>query len=179
MENQTQTIGTSGTYADAVAQTRSAISKDKSSEGQWKKAGIANRGHVGSEAAMVEIKAQFIADAIIPELDKKHQDALRRELPRKGSADYVAFVGAHGAQAWETANQAKKDARSTADTYFKRVVGYAFPKPKADPVKTETKTKIVNLINDAIKAAQKDEAPDYDVTALLAHLQPALSVVTK
>lgn len=179
MTNQVQTIGTSGSYSDAVKETRSAISKDRTSEGQWKKAGIANREHFGSEIAMREIKAQFIADAVIPELDKKHQDALKRELPRKGSADYVAFVGAHGVQSWETANQAKKDARSTADTYFNRIVGYAFPKDKAEKKITETKTKLAELINDAIKRAQKDEAPDYDIAALLAHLQPALTIVTK
>lgn len=179
MTNEAQTIGTAGTYSDAVKQTRSAVSAGQTSDKKYKTAGEACRAHFGSETAMMEIKAQFIADAILPELDKKHQDALRRELPRKGSADYVAFVGAHGAQAWETANQAKKDARSTADTYFKRMVGYAFPKPKAEKKITETKTKIVELINDAINKAQKDEAPDYDVAALLAHLQSALSVVTK
>lgn len=177
MTNQAQTIGTSGSYSDAVKETRSAISKDRTSEGQWKKAGIANREHFGSEIAMREIKAQFIADAVIPELDKKHQDALKRELPRKGSADYVAFVGAHGVQAWETANQAKKDARSTADTYFNRIVGYAFPKPKAEKKITETKTKIVELINDAIKKAQKDEAPDYDVHSVILGLQAVMVII--
>ena len=177
MTNETKTIGTTGSYSDAVSDTRKAVNKDKSSETQWKTAGESNRKHFGSEIAMREIKAQFIADAIVPELDKKHQDALRRELPRKGSADYVAFVGAHGAQAWETANQAKKDARSIADVYFNRVVGYAFPKPKAEKKVTETKTKLVELINDAIKKAQKDEAPDYDVSTLLAHLNNALAIV--
>lgn len=179
MTNQAQNIGTDGAYTDAVKQTRSAVSAGQTSDKKYKGAGEACRAYFGTESAMLEIKAQFIADAIIPELDKKHQEALRRELPRKGSADYVAYVGAHGAQAWETANQAKKDARSTADTYFKRMVGYAFPKPKAEKKITATKTKIVELINDAINKAQKDEAPDYDVSTLVAHLQAALTVASK
>jgi hypothetical protein len=176
---ETKTIGTTGSYSDAVKQTRNAVSKDRTSESQWKTAGESNRAHFGSESAMREIKAQFIVDAIIPELDKKHQDALRKELPRKGSADYVAFCGSHGAQAWADANQAKKDARSTADVYFNRVVSYAFPSEPKPRTITETKTKIVELINDAIKRAQKDENPDYDVTTLIAQLQTALTTITK
>lgn len=177
MTIETKTIGTTGAYSDAVKETRGAINKDRSSESQWKKAGIANRDHFGTEAMMREIKAQFIVDAIIPELDKKHQEALKRELPRKGSADYVAYVASHGAQFWEDANKAKKDARSTADVYFNRIVSYAFPKPKAEKTVTETKTKLIELINDAIKRAQKDEAPDYDVATLLSHLNSALATV--
>lgn len=166
-----------GSYSQAVNDTRKAVNKSISSEGQWKTAGESNRKHFGSEIAMREIKAQFIADAIVPELDKKHQAALSKELPRKGSSDYVAFIGAHGAQAWETANDAKKTARSTADIYFNRVVAYAFPKEKGEKKITETKTKIVELINDAIKKVQKDESPDYDVASILNHLNNALAIV--
>lgn len=179
MTNEAKTIGTSGSYADAVQQTRGAVSKARTSENQWKNAGLANRAHFGSETAMREIKAQFIADAIIPELDKKHREAIGRELPRKGSSDYVAYVGAHGEQAWNDANQAKKDARSTADVYFNRVVSYAFPKEPKPRTVTATKTKIVELINDAINKAQKDESPDYDATTLVAVLQQALAIATK
>lgn len=176
---EAKTIGTTGSYSDAVTQTRNAVSKDRTSLNQWKKAGESNRAHFGSESAMREVKAQFIVDAIVPELDKKHQDALRRELPRKGSADYVAYCGSYGAQAWADANQAKKDARSTADTYFNRVVSYAFPAEPKPRTVTETKTKITELINDAIKRAQKDENPDYDVNTLVTQLQSALATITK
>ena len=176
---EAKTIGTTGSYSDAVTQTRNAVSKDRTSLNQWKKAGESNRAHFGSESAMREVKAQFIVDAIVPELDKKNKDALRRELPRKGSADYVAYCGSHGAQVWADFNQAKKDARSTADTYFNRVVSYAFPAEPKPRTITETKTKIVELINDAIKRAQKDESPDYDVNTLVTQLQSALATITK
>jgi hypothetical protein len=179
MSTTTKSIGTTGSYSDAVSTTRAAIGGELTSVNKWQKAGTACLGHFGSETMMREIKAQFIADAILPELNKSHRDAMAKELPRKGSADFVACVGAHGAQAWETANQAKKDARSTCDTMFNRVVGYAFPKDKKESTPTPTKTKIVELINDAIKKAQKDESPDYDVATLIAQLQAALATASK
>jgi hypothetical protein len=156
-----------------------AIRSAQTADNKYVNAGAHVREFYGTETALTETKADFVAHAIIPALDKKHQLALSKELPRKGSADYVAFVGAHGVQAWEDANQAKKDARSIAHTYFTRVVGYAFPKAKAESTPTTTKTKLIELINDAIKKAQKDEAPDYDATTLIAQLQLALATASK
>jgi hypothetical protein len=43
---------------------------------------------------------------------------------------------------WELANQAKKDARSTCDTYFKRVAKYAFPPEKKESAKKSFAEKI-------------------------------------
>jgi hypothetical protein len=164
-------------YSAVITGVRAAIRGDIATANKWENAGELVRRFYTTEAAITEVKAQFLADAIIPELDKGHQAALVRELPRKGSADYVAFVAAHGANAWELANQAKRDARSIAHTMFSRVVGYAFPKPKAERVLTPTTTKLVELINDAIKRAQKDEAPTYDVSTLVGHLTAALATV--
>jgi len=164
-------------YSAVITGVRAAIRGDIATANKWETAGELVRRFYTTEAAITEVKAQFLADAVIPELDKKHQAALVRELPRKGSADYVAFVAAHGADAWETANQAKRDARSIAHTMFARVVGYAFPKSKAERVPTPTTTKLVELINDAIKRAQKDEAPTYDVSTLVGHLTAALAIV--
>ena len=164
-------------YSTVTKSVIEAVKGDINSVNKWQVAGQSVREFFGTEGAIAEVKAQFIADAIIPAIDKKHAQALAKDLPRKGSADYVAFVGAHGAQAWDDANQAKKDARATAHTMFNRVVSYAFPKPKAEKTVTETKTKLIELINDAIKRAQKDETPDYDVSTLLAHLNNALTIV--
>jgi hypothetical protein len=62
---------------------------------------------------------------------------------------------------------------------FNRVVGYAFPKDKKESAPTPTKTKIVELINDAIKKVQKDENPDYDAVTLIARLELALATIAK
>jgi hypothetical protein len=87
------------------------------------------------------VKAQFIADAILPGLDKKHAQALAVDLPRKGSKEFKELSEANQAK-WEDANQAKKDARATCDTYFARVLNYAFPKPKAEPKPVNLKDRI-------------------------------------
>ena len=156
-----------------------AIRSGQTADNKYVNAGSQVKEFYGTEASLIETKADFVAHAIIPALDKKHQVALAKELPRKGSADYVAFVGAHGVQLWEDVNQAKKDARATAHTYFARVVSYAFPKDKKESAPTPTKTKIVELINDAIKKVQKDETPEYDATTLIAQLQLALATASK
>lgn len=166
-------------YSAVTKAVTEAVRGDINTVNKWQTAGDIVRGFYGTESALNEVKAQFIADAIMPAMDKRHAQAMAKELPRKGSADYVAFVGAHGVQAWEDANQAKKDARATAHTMFSRVVKYAFPTEKKESTPTTTKTKLIELINDAIKKAQKDEAPDYDATTLIAQLQLALATASK
>lgn len=170
---------TTTNYSAVTKAVTEAVKGDINAVNKWQTAGQTVREFYGTEIGLTEVKAQFIADAIMPAIDKRHTQAMAKELPRKGSADYVAFVGAHGVQAWEDANQAKKDARSTAHTMFARVVSYAFPKAKTESTPTTTKTKIVELINDAIKKAQKDETPDYDATTLIAQLQLALATASK
>ena len=168
-------------YQTVIKNVSGAVRGDINTVNNWQNAGGAVREFYGTETAINEVKAQFIADAIIPALDKKHQQALARELPRKGSADYVAYVANHGADLWETQNQAKKDARATAHTYFARVVKYAFP-----PVKSETEstpktleTRLTDLINDAIGKCERAEAPAFDVALTLTHLRAALATINK
>ena len=154
-----------------------AIKGTLSTEHKWQTAGKNVREFFGTESAVTEVKAQFVVDAIVPALDKKHQVALSKDLPRKGSADYVAFVGSHGVDAWENANKAKKDAKSTAHTMFARVVSYAFPKEKTESTPKTLETKLTELINDAIGKCEKAEAPSFDVNETLKHLRSALALV--
>jgi hypothetical protein len=154
----------------------SAVDISVKAANKWETMGPLVKGFYGTEIAIKEVKAQFLADAIIPALPAKHQKALETDLVRKGSKEYNQLDD-HGRALWETANDAKVDARSTAHTMFSRVVSYAFPAEKKESVPTPTATKLVELINDAIKKAQKDQAPTYDVTSLVAHLTSALSIV--
>ena len=157
-----------------------AIKGELTAVNKWKTAGAQVCEFFGTEAALNEVKAQFIADAIIPAMDKKHAAALNTELPRKGSKEFNA-LNTENKALWDAMNQAKKDARSTAHTMFARVVKYAFPAEKTE-VETETKstkTKIVNLINDAIGKAEKDTAPDYDAVVLIQQLRAALATASK
>jgi hypothetical protein len=163
-------------YETVCATVTNAVSTALTSDNKWQSAGNAVRDFFGSETAVNEVKAQFIADAVIPALPAKHQKSLSVELVRKGSKEYNDLDD-NGRKLWETLNKAKKDARAVAHTMFSRVVSYAFPAEKKESVPTDTKTKLIELINDAIKKVQKDQAPDYDATALVTQLQVALSIV--
>jgi len=178
--SNTKSIGTTGSYSDAVSATRAAVSNELSGVNKWQKSGIACRMHFGSENFMLEIKAQFIADAILPELDKKHAKALNTELPRKNSKEFSA-LDAGQRDTWEAVYQAKKDARATCDTMFSRVVKYAFPKEKtdSDSATTSLKTKIQNQIADLIKKCEKADSADFDLVATMTALNAVLTAVNK
>jgi len=160
-----------------IKAVREAVRSDNLSANKYVNAGSQVREFYGTETAINEVKAQFIADAIIPELDKKHQSALAKDLPRKGSADYVAFVANHGAAFWDDANQAKKDARAIAHTYFSRVVRYAWPKEPTERKVTPLQTRIINEVSALVKACQKAETPDFDVAKTIAALDAVLATV--
>lgn len=168
-------------YSAVVAAVQSAVTANEGAEGKWEKVGRIVPNFYGSAEALTETKAQFIADAIAPALPK-HQKALTVELPRKNSKEFKALDA--GAQArWETDNKAKISARATFETYFKRVLSYAFPAPKAnsDDSDKSTKaleTKLAALINDAIGKIEKAEAPAFDAVTALAGLRAALAAVT-
>lgn len=166
-------------YSSVIKSVIEAVRGDINTVNKWQTAGQSVREFYGTETAINEVKAQFIADAIIPALDKKHAQALTRELPRKGSADYVAFVANHGADLWETQNTAKKDARATAHTMFSRVVKYAFPAEKTESTPRDLKTRINEEIAALVKACQKAEAPAFDVAAVMAALEATLTAVNK
>ena len=168
-------------YQVMVNDVKSAVSTELTGVNKWQKAGGSVRAFWGTKGAVNEAKAQFITDAIIPALDKKHQQALARELPRKGSAEYVAFCGAHGADAWEVATQAKKDARATAHTMFTRVIKYAFPaeKTEAEAAPRDLKTRLNEEIAALVKACQKAEGASFDVGATIAALNATLSIINK
>jgi hypothetical protein len=162
-----------------IQNVQQAVRGDINAVNKWQAAGDAVRGFYGTEGAVNEVKAQFIADCIMPALDKRHAAALSRDLPRKGSAEYVAFCGAHGADAWETANQAKKDARATAHTYYARVIKYAFPAEKAETAPRDLKTRLNEEIAALVKACQKAEGASFDVGATIAALNATLSIINK
>ena len=165
-------------YSSVITTVQAAIKADVSTGNKWQQVGAIIPAFYGTEAALAEVKAQFIADAILPAIDKRHAAALATDLPRKNSAEYGA-LDQPGRDKWEATNEAKKAARSTCDTYFKRVLSYAFPKEKAEAAPKSLKTKLAEAIADAIGKCEKAEAPDFDVAATLSGLRAALAAVSK
>lgn len=174
------TIEQTTTYSVVVNNCTSAVRGDIKTANTWQIAGVSVAAFFGTESALLEIKAQFIADAILPAIDKRHAKALLVALPRKNGKEYIA-LDAQGRDAWEIANQAKKDARATCDTYFARIVKYAFPKDKAgsEAAPVSLKTKIQEAIADLVKKCEKAEGESFDIVATIAALQNVLTVVNK
>lgn len=174
----TNTNTQTASYESTVTACTNAVRNDINTVNKWQLAGSEVRAFFGTEAAMLEVKAQFIADAILPALDKKHAKALATELPRKNSKEFQA-LDAGQRDTWEYVYQAKKDARSTCDTYFTRIVGYAFPKEKKESEVTSLKTKIQVQIADLIKKCEKSTDADFDVVETTKALQAVLTLVNK
>ena len=165
-------------YSATVDACTNAVRQDINTVNKWETAGQKVRAFFGTETAMLEVKAQFIADAILPAIDKRHSKALSIELPRKNSKEFIA-LDAGQRESWEFANQCKKDARATCDTYFSRIVKYAFPKDATTSEPTTLKTKIQEQIADLIKKCEKSTDANFDIVATLTALNNVLTVVNK
>ena len=167
-------------YSKMVSDVQTAIKSDINSVNKWQNVGGEVKSFYGSELALNEVKAQFIADAIIPALDKKYSDALNKDLPRKGSKEYNELATSSGyADKWASANQAKKDARAVAHTYFARIVSYAFPKEKVQAEPRTLKTRINEEVTALIKACEKAEGAEFDLLAVIAKFNEVLTAVNK
>jgi hypothetical protein len=148
----------SANYQLVVTSVKSAIKVDSDTQNKWVKAGESVAEFYQSAKALDEVKAQFIADAILPAIDKKHAQALAVDLPRKGSKEFNEKISGDVSYSdkWELANQAKKDARSTCETYYKRVAKYAFPPEKKESAKKSFAEKITALIEEGGKIKECD-----------------------
>ena len=161
----------SANYSEVVLSVKSAVDLDNKTQNKWVKAGESVAEFYQSAKAIEEVKAQFIADAILPAIDKKHAQALAKDMPRMNSKDYKEQCAkdAGYADKWELVNKAKKDARSTCGTYFTRVVNYAFP-----PEKKESKKKsFVEKISALIEEGGKIKECDFDLVKVMGFLVQA------
>jgi len=150
---------------------KQAVSNDIALSNKWEKAGEEVAKVYPTAQALEEVKAQFIADGILPAIDKRHAEALAKDLPRKGSKEFNALPDSEKAK-WELVNQAKKDARATCNTYFNRVKGYAYGKEKKESVKKSFVEKISALIAEGGKITECD----FDLVKVMGFLIQAEQV---
>jgi hypothetical protein len=164
----------SANYSEVVVSVKSAIKVDSDTQNKWVKAGESVAEFFQSAKALEEVKAQFIADAILPAIDKRYAQALAVDIPRKGSKDFNEKIAMDVSYSdkWEIANQAKKDARATCDTYFKRVLKYAFPPEKKESNKKTFAEKITALIEEGGKIKECD----FDLVKVMGFLVQAEKV---
>ena len=164
-------------YQDLVVSVKSALKSVEQSETKLQTMGAEVLDFFKTESAMDEVKAQFIADAILPVIKKHHAEALAKDLPRKGSKEYNENIAkdASYADKFELANQAKKDARSTLNTYYNRVKSYAFPKDKVESPKKSFADRIKKLLEDGGKLKEAD----FDLVQCMGFLTQAYQVTQK
>jgi hypothetical protein len=165
-------------YTQMTSAVVATIKSTLTTDDKWLSVGQSVRDFFGTETALTEVKAQFLADAIIPALKPVHQKALALELCRKNSAEFNALDAGQKAN-WETANDAKKDARAIAHTMFTRVVRYAFPAEKKERAPTALKTRLQLELASLIKACEKSEGEDFDVAGTINNLRATLAFVNK
>ena len=164
-------------YLDLVNSVKSALKSVDQTETKLQSLGADVLAFFQTEKAMDEVKAQFIADAILPVIKKHHAEALAKDLPRKGSKEYNENLAkdASYADKFEIANQAKKDARSTLNTYYNRVKSYAFPKDKVEKPVKGFADRIKKLIEDGGKLKEAD----FDLVQCMGFLTQAYQVTQK
>ena len=168
-------------YSEVTKVVKSAVASDIQNANKWREAGIVTAAFYGSREALQDVKAQFIADSILPALDKKHTQALNKETVRKGSKEYAALDAGQVA-AWEVLNQAKKDARAIAHTMFSRLLSYAFPSEKVEADDGGTgaslDSKLAADLAAWIKRLEKAEQVTFDLPKVTAGLKTVLALVT-
>ena len=164
-------------YLEVVNSVKSTLKSVEQTESKLQTMGSDVLAFFQTEKAMDEVKAQFIADAILPVIKKHHAEALAKDLPRKGSKEYNENLAkdASYADKFEMANQAKKDARSTLNTYYNRVKSYAFPKDKVESSKKSFADRIKKLIEDGGKLKEAD----FDLVQCMGFLTQAYQVTQK
>jgi len=169
-ENKTQYVQMINTVKSGLLESDKALNKLESM-------GETVNGYYGTREVLEESKAQFIADAINPIVNKRHIEALAKDLPRKGSKEFIELIKQDSGfeSKWELANQAKKDARSTIATYYSRVLKYAFPAEKKESVKKGFADKLKALIEDGGKLKEAD----FDLVKVMGFLNQALTTIEK
>ena len=165
-------------YTDVTKAVSQAVNADITTKNKWQSAGHTVAGFYDSAEALEAVKAQFIADAILPGMEKKHAAALLVDLPRKGSKEFNELTDVNKLK-WDNANQAKKDARSTAHTMFSRIVSYAWPKEPAEknPPKT-LETRLLEMLADCAGKIEKAENPSFDPVTALKGIREAMTAIT-
>lgn len=160
-------------------------------ENKFVKLGELVAGEYQSADKFEAVKAEYIAQAILPAMGKEAQKIMGAELLRKGSPAYLEKCAADPTykEQHETMSKAKINTRAAADKNFRRVRDYAdrvWNPPKQDDATdgekgaTTPTTKQAKLLKKAVElqtALQKDEQPTYDHKEAIRLMQALVKVL--
>jgi len=163
-------------YSAMVESVKAAIKASKTADSGWDSAGKHILAFYQSPQALIEVKAQFCADVIIPMLDKRHRDALALEIPRKGSKLDTEL------EKNEAARESKKSATATRDTMFMYALKKAWPEygkttPAATAPKVSDSDKFRNTLTTLIKQIEDKQDLDFAPDMATKHLRAALAAM--
>jgi hypothetical protein len=157
-----------------------AIATETKAERKWLDVGAAVRAEYASEAALNEVRAEFLDTVIYPAMGDEALRVIRAEVPRKGSEAWRQSTPAVQ-QTYLNLIEAKKTVRGKGSVYFGRVTKYAFPsEAESEPAaKRDLKTRLNEELSALIKACQKSEGETFDVGMVVGHLESALKYINK
>lgn len=163
---------TNAKYQQLVAATKVAVESSGATQGKWVTVGKAASSYFESEAALVAVKVQFCADAIVPAMKAEHREALLADIPRKGTEEYNA-----AAAKWDALKATRKAATATRDTYFANVVKYAWPKEKVAPSPKAIEVFVREHLEAIRNKLEKAEAAEFDIVKMQKHIEAALATL--
>jgi hypothetical protein len=164
-------------YGTMTKSVISAVDYANKAENKWQSAGQAVRVYYPSRENLEGVKAQFIADAILPALDKKHAAALGVELPRKGSKEYNEMSEANRAKCGRPRTKRKKRHAPHVILTFPECLTMLSRKKKAESTPKSIEVKFNEALTDLIKACEKAEDAPFDVISVKACLVKAQKLV--
>jgi hypothetical protein len=154
------------TYQQVTTSTIEALRASNNAENKLQQAGENVRAFYVTREAFREVKKQFEADAIIPALDKKYQQALAYTIERADKSEQADVL-----------RKAKATARGFVASYFSKIENHAFPKDKVEATPREPSLAFVEDLIKVAKKGQKLESASFNLIKVMAHLNNALKEI--
>jgi len=173
------------TYESVVTTIKAAVKDAERGAGKLRTAGDMLASFYLTRDAVSAVKAQVVADCIVPAFSKDERDILAADIPRK-----VKGVD----DSHDDARKLRKAAQDKIAQYWARLLDYGFGKvDKAKPgpqdragdddgEEATTSTKSVDVrigehLTAILKLAQSEENPTFDVVGFVAAIKSAQGIL--
>jgi hypothetical protein len=173
------------TYESVVTTIKAAVKDAERGAGKLRTAGDMLASFYLTREAASAVKAQVVADCIVPAFSKDERDILAVDIPRK-----VKGVD----DSHDTARKLRKAAQDKIAQYWARLLDYGFgkvekakpgPQDRAGDDEGEEATasaksadvRLSDLLADALRIAQSAEDPTFDIVTFVAAIKSAQGIL--
>jgi hypothetical protein len=173
------------TYESVVTTIKAAVKDAERGAGKLRTAGDMLASFYLTRDAVSAVKAQVVADCIVPAFSKDERDILAADIPRK-----VKGVD----DSHDDARKMRKAAQDKIAQYWARLLDYGFgkvekakpgPQDRAGDDEGEEATasaksadvRLSDLLADALRIAQSAEDPTFDIVAFVAAIKSAQGIL--